>query len=281
MSVPPGAGTSIFCEQCGRSLAADATVCPRCGYEVADEEAAFAALQDWAAASPPPAAPDPQPAIQSSSSGRPQISGTPITLGDGEKVWREYAVTTLPSVRLLGIPLGRATGNGTLYVTDSRVMFFATFQKRGGKRSVLLQETQLEHVTGISAYVARSFSLVAIAVVAVLALAGLAQLANGPVGNGLLLLILAAVGAMFLAQGLGQRGSVGVRIHSGATQASPLGFGEIGEGKGLLSRARGGATDLLMGLPGPQAEQVVNELGALIADLRSKGTLAGTHWGVG
>ncbi|HTD08347.1 MAG TPA: hypothetical protein VK680_05610 [Solirubrobacteraceae bacterium] len=228
---------------------------------------------------------------------RPCIPGTDIALGDGERVWKQYAVTHLPAREILGLRISRATGRGTLFVTNARVLFFATFERRGGKRSLVLQETQVEHVTGVSAYVSRSFSLFAAVIVCVIGLAGLSSVLEGSTGGGLLLLIIAGFGAFLLSQGLGQRGAVGVSIHSGSSQSSPLGFGGETRGGGffkslfvsilgpygqLLTAASGpqDARDLLLALPGPQAEQVVVELGALIADLQSKGDLAGTHWGV-
>jgi hypothetical protein len=270
----------MYCENCGAEIAADAIVCAKCGYEVSGDGESTTAFQ-------------PQP-----SDPKPRIAGTQIVLGDGETVWREYAVTQFPAPEILGMHLSRHRGSGSLYVTDSRVLFFATYERRGGrKRSIILQETQVEHVTGVTAFVSRSVSLWGLVIVGLIGLFGLIALLEESTGPGIALLLIAAFGAFLLTQGLGRRGTVGVRIHSGATQASPLGFGQLGESRGrlramleaalgpygqLLSAASGpqDASDLLMALPGPDAERVIVELGALIADLQSKGSLAGTHWGV-
>jgi hypothetical protein len=259
-----------------------AQVCTKCGQAVVAEPFA-----------PSPHAPPPP--IPGSPT-RPTIPGTEITLGDGEHVWKRYAVSYIPEFRFLGIRLSRATGTGTLFVTNARVLFYAAYERRGGKRSTLIQETQVENVTGLSAFVSRSFSLVAAFVVLILGLSGLEALKHEAVGEAFLLLLLCGVGAYLMSQGHGQRGSVGVSIHSGSSEKSPLNFGLVDDRRsgfgaalrsllgpfGRLLFGAGGqsAFDLLIAPPGPDAEQVVQELGALIGDLRSKGGLAGTHWGV-
>jgi len=270
-----------FCENCGAEMALDMVVCSKCGYEVrrGDEmEAPASTLPD--------------------NDTYDRIPGTHIALGDGEKVWRSYAVTQFPTPRLFGQRVARHRGGGTLYVTDARVMFFATYERRGGhKRSMVLQETQVGQVTGVTAFVSRSFSLWTIILVGLIGLLALGLLAGGSKGSGVLLLLITAFGVFLISQGFGSRGTVGVRIHSGSTQESPLGFGQLGDGPGrmralldgllgpygqLLSAVSGprDASDLLLALPGPDAERVIIELGALIADMQSKGSLAGTHWGI-
>lgn len=273
-----------FCENCGAEMTPSMVVCQKCGYEVNDQTDGLE--------SPVSTLPD--------NDSYDRIPGTQIALGDGEKVWRSYAVTQFPRPRIFGKRVARHRGSGNLYVTDARVMFFATYERRGGrKRSIVLQETQVGQVTGVTAFVSRSVSLWTLIVVGLIALLGLVALADGSKGDGILLLLIAGFGAFLISQGLGNRGNVGVRIHSSSSQVSPLGFGELGDGSRsgrlraiiesllgpfgqLLSTAAGpqDASDLLVALPGPDAERVVLELGALIADLQSKGSLAGTHWGV-
>jgi hypothetical protein len=273
-------GASAFCENCGNRLpSGGVTVCPRCGYEVADEMVTTSTASE-----------EPTTALVD---GRPTIPGTPIPLGDGETVWRQYDVTEIPALRLFGVTLSRASGAGRLYVTESRLLFFAAFRHRRGRhRSVVVQETHLEHVTGISAYVSQGLSRFVVLVVLLLGLGGLFDVGRGSVGEGFLLLLLAGAVVFLISIGLGQKGTIGVRVHSADTQSSPIGFGELGEEHqpGLLRMLLGpigrlmmgpqDARDLLMGRPGIDAEAVVVELGALVSDLQSKGNLAGTHWGV-
>jgi hypothetical protein len=213
------------------------------------------------------------------------LPGTPILLGDGEIIWRQYRAAQLRT---------RAQGEGMLYVTDARVVFFARAKGRGTQRpSALVQQTKLEHITGLAAYVSRRISLGLFVLTFLLGLAALAALANN---SWLALLVLAALTAgcvTILVRGAAKRGSVGVMIHSTATQASPIGFGQFGEqrsGIGNLIHALiqpllalfgvYTAFDVLVGFPGQDSEQIIAELGSLIFDLQSRGDLAGTHWGV-
>jgi hypothetical protein len=128
-----------------------------------------------------------------------------------------------------------------------------------------------------------------------LGLLALGSFDRGSALVGLALLGAATIGVLLIAQGFARRGSVGLRIHASGSQASPLGFGKIGEEQrgllrwfllgplgGLLTSMSGprDAGDLLMALPAEHADQVIVELGALVADLQSKGSLAGMHWGL-
>jgi Double zinc ribbon len=275
-----------FCANCGRPLPGSATVCPACGFEALAETTEVAVAESRTV----PAA--------STASGRPLIPGTPIALGDGERVWKRYRVTALPVIEILGIRLTRFAGEGTLFVTDSRLIFFSTFTRRRQRhRSMLIQETQLEHVTGLGAYVARSFNVFAFVVACLVGILGLAALTQGQPGFGLLLLLASGVAIAALLQGLGYAGSVGLGVQSGAMQGTAIGFGgQVGherEPRGWMRLLLGpfgrifaflsgptNAADLLMAMPGPDAEQVIVELGALIKDLQSKGSLAGSHWDV-
>jgi hypothetical protein len=185
------------------------------------------------------------------------------------------------------------TGRGTLYVTDSRVLFYASLTQRRGRASALIQETQLQHVTGLMAYVSRSWSWFGFMLTLLIGLVGYAALTGGHALIGIVLLALAAAGVSLLLTGLALRGTVGVRLTSSAAQSSPLGFGALGDPRGGFWRSLLGpfgavitliwgprdATDLLLAMPGPDAERVIVELGALIADLQVRGSLAETHWG--
>jgi hypothetical protein len=213
------------------------------------------------------------------------LPGTPLLLGDGEVVWRQYRVSQLHR---------RDQGEGTLYVTDARVVFYARAKGRGTRRaSELVQQTKVGEVTGLTAYVSRRLSIGWLLTTALFVLLLLVALL-GRSWRGILLFALLTAGAIaMLVRGVAKRGSVGVRIHSGATQASPIGFGQFEEQHGVVGQLLNSiaqpflallgvytAFDVLVGFPGQDAEQVIAELGALIFDLQSRGSLAGTHWGV-
>jgi len=213
------------------------------------------------------------------------LPGTPILLGDGEVIWRQYRASQLRT---------REQGEGTLFVTDARVVFFARARGRGTQRpSALVQQTKLEHVTGLAAYVSRRISLALFLVTIFLALITLGSLAGRAWLFVIIFGVLTAGCIMLLAGGAAKRGSVGVIIHSSATQASPISFGQFGEQRSPLGNlvhtlfapllALFGvftAFDVLVGLPGQDSDQIIAELGALIFDLQTQGNLAGSHWGV-
>jgi hypothetical protein len=90
-----------------------------------------------------------------------------------------------------------------------------------------------------------------------------------------------------------KRRQVGVRVWSSLSQPSAIGFGDFGE-LGFIAKVLSGllgpvydlfqaktAFDVLFGYATPEADDVIAELGALVIDLQSKGSLAETHWGVG
>lgn len=230
------------------------------------------------------AIPEPAPTPEHPASAVGVIEGTHIALGDGERVWREYAVTELRR---------REQGQGKLYVTDSRVIFLAKARGRASTRaSVLIQETKLEHITGLSAYVSRKISVFWFVLTILLGLGALFQLTLDSSSSTafIVLLVLAGAAAIPLIRGAHRRGSVGVTIHSGSSLASPISFGEVTDkqsrGLGLLVQRLFGflgaptAFDVVVGIPAEDAERVISELGALIIDLQTKGSLAATRWGI-
>jgi hypothetical protein len=275
-----------YCANCGNQLEAGAGMCPWCKHEVVVDNGLPSSANG-------PSTQVVAPQHQASVVKPPTIEDTTIVLGDGEKVWKRYAVSYLPGFELFGIRLSRPAGTGTLFVTNSRVLFLATHRRRGKRSSRLVQETRVQLITGVSAFVTRRSGWLAPLVILVCGLLALIALARGSAGKAIVLLVIAAV-AYTIGQRLGERRTVGVVIHSSQSEVSPLSFGQVGESGGLrallalfaplarlLSSGAQDARDLQIAPAGPQAEQVVNELGALIADLQSKGDLAGTHWGVG
>lgn len=212
------------------------------------------------------------------------LPGTPILLSDGETLWRQYQVVQLHT---------RQQGEGSLYVTDSRVIFFARAKGRGTQRpSLLVQQTKLKNITGLAVYVTRRISLwlflfiifgigwtlvwfsVHLVLVAILSLA----------------VVVACVLAVVL--GKANHGAVRVRIDAEGSDSSPIAFGRYGRHgpiaimlNSLITPLRAifgvfTAIDVPIGMPGEDAEKVVAELGALIMDLQTRGSLAGEHWGV-
>jgi hypothetical protein len=213
---------------------------------------------------------------------RKTLPGTPILMGHGEVVWRTYKAAQLRT---------RQQGEGTLFVTDSRVVFYARARGRGTQRpSMLVQQTKLDNVTGLAAFVSRRISLTLFMFVLFGVSATLISLVIAP-PFGVMWGILTTIGIIALIGGAAKRGSTGVILHAGASETSPIGFGQFGEQRsqtGQLIHALLGpllalfgvhtAFDVLIGFPGEQSEQLIAELGALITDLQNRGSMAANHW---
>jgi hypothetical protein len=210
-----------------------------------------------------------------------QQTQLPFRLGIDEKIWRIYDVARLP----------RRRGTGTLFVTDSRLVFYAHAKGRGTLRpSQLVQQTRLKDITGVAAYVTRRYSLLLVMATVFFGIAGLGSLFASPAG-GFVFLAIAALGVVLLARGGAKRGATGVAISSQSSESSPIDFGYSTERNAYgffmtmwrpLFNLLGvyTAEDVLFGRPGEHSDQVVHELGALILDLQTRGVHAAPHWGV-
>jgi hypothetical protein len=269
--VPPG---DAFCEGCGAQLSGAAGM------------SEGASPQNHPTMVVPPFEAMPETPLQPALSRAVAVAGatlpgTPLIIGDGETLWRQYEVSQLRT---------RERGQGTLFVTDARVVFYARAEGRGTQRgSALVQQTKIGDITGVSAFVSHRVSLGWLITTAILGLITLSSLAGGRWGYFVVFGLLLAVAITMLVRGAAKRGSVGVMIHGASTQQSPIAFGQFGESHGTIYRLLSPllallgvytAFDVLVGFPGRDAEQVIAELGALIFDLQSRGSLAGTHWGV-
>jgi hypothetical protein len=211
------------------------------------------------------------------------LPGSPVRLGQGEVIWKQYRAVQLR---------GRSGGEGILYVTDSRVVFYARAKGSGTQReSSMVQQTKLEDVTGLAAYVSHRISL---GLLLCTVFAGLVTLIALLTHQALWIFIWLVIFALLLATLFGsgtKHGRAGVVIHARATMASPIGFGYFGSQRGsafwtafwlpirLLFRAYT-ALDVTFGAPGEDSSELIAELGALIMDLQTRGTLAEGHWGV-
>jgi hypothetical protein len=277
------------CQVCQREVRPGDAFCESCGAQLSSAQLATGwsppASQPSVAAAPPlnvasnfspPPVRSPAAVIAGAT-----LPGTPLVVGDGEMLWRQYEVSQLRT---------REHGQGILFVTDARVVFYARAKGRGTQRgSALVQQTKIGDITGMSAFVSHRVSLGWLITTAILGLLTLSSLAGGRWGYFVVFGLLLGVAIVMLVRGAAKRGSVGVMIHGASTQQSPISFGQFGETHGLIYRLLSPllgllgvhtAFDVLIGFPGRDAEQVIAELGALIFDLQSRGSLAGTHWGV-
>ena len=186
---------------------------------------------------------------------------------------------------------GGSGGNGTLYVTNARVIFYAKAKGRGTQReSQLLQQTRLQDITGVAAYVSYRISLGLIILTAVFALGLLAALLTKVVLWIIIDALVVAVCVMIIVGGGSRRGGAGVTIHSASTETSPINFGSFASRHSGFLRVLLGpfavffraytAFDVAFGAPGEDSDGVIAELGALILDMQQRGNDALERWRV-
>jgi hypothetical protein len=205
----------------------------------------------------------------------------------------EHVLKTYEAVVLRPGLLRRKRGHGTLYVTDARVVFYAWVYPRGTQRqSWLLQQTKLEDISGLHADVSRRVSLGLLVLTAFFGLATLGTLFTLLLPLTLLFAILTVLCAALMMWDAARRGSVNVTIQARGYNASSIVFGHLGGERFFDQLMRYlffpilffvrfyGAGDVATGDPGPDADQLLHELGALILDLQTRGTMSYPHWGI-
>lgn len=180
-----------------------------------------------------------------------------IALAPGEIVVREYHVAALWH------------SNVWLTVTDRRIVVSASSSVFG--RRVLVREVHLSDVTGVTAYIGGGTSGPAgvVAVASVMVALWLRDLSQFLV---IAALIVAGYFAWQVAVSLGERIHISVQTKSGAevplTHSAALGWGGGGTARPVAGWAEAG----------PDAERVVQELGALVLDLQTSGHSAAERW---
>lgn len=276
------------CSTCNAPVDTADAYCGSCGSEVAvrtggivlESQAEPVVLE--AVPSPPNVSPLPAP------SAREAIGQVPFRLAYDEILLKKYEAIVLRT-RFLK----RKRGQGTLYVTDARLVFYASVIPRGTQRiSKLMQQTKLEDISGLTAYVTRRISLGLLLLTGGFAFATLATLLSLFLIGTFIFLILTVISGIFLMVDAANRGKVGVVIKSRENDNSPIEFGFGGRAGIADTLVRGiltpiliffpsySAFDVLYGDPAENADQLVHELGALVMDLQTRGSTAYEHWGM-
>jgi hypothetical protein len=277
--------TGNFCDICGAAVEAPPQPDPADALE--PQTAAGTAAWPSAPAMSAPSTPvtgTPVVTAATTLAGPGRLPNSPVLLCQDEHVLRVYRAVQLRSAR---------RGEGTLYVTDARVVFYARAEGRGAQRqSAIVQQTKLQDITGIQAFVSRRISMLLLALIVFFGLGAIGSLLARDVVTLLVCLAVVAACLLIIAGGSGQRGRAGVKIHSLATQATPISFGTFDVYRNpfliilttiinpllLFMRAQT-AFDVLVGRPGVDSDALISELGALIMDLQTRGTLSLDHWG--
>lgn len=285
---------AVNCYNCGTATEPTQKFCESCGAKVTAEPLAPPRMAGSAPPSQVPSAdpiPGPRPvagpAVQPSA-GPPvagpgmTLPGSPIRLGDGERVLRQYHAVQLRT---------RRRGEGTLYVTDARIVFFARAQGRGAQRaSSLMQQVRLEDVCGLQAFVNRRTNVLLLLFTAFMGLAALISLATGAILPFIVSFLIAGTAIAAIVGGAGERGKAGVSVQ--ARQAQPaMGYGDFEPHRNILVallslfifpllvilRAQT-AFDVALGRPGQDSDLLIAELGALVLDLQTRGEMAVAYW---
>jgi hypothetical protein len=199
----------------------------------------------------------------------------------------EAILKTYEAVQLTPGLLRRKRGQGTLYVTDARVVFYAWVYPRGTQReSWLLQQTKLEDISGLYASVSRRISMGLLMLTTFFGLATLGTLVTLFFLGTFIFAILTIASIFFLLWDAARRGDVGVTISSRQIGTSPIAFGHRPR-KGFADMLIPGfifrsysAADVLYADPAEDADRLIHELGALILDLQTRGKMAYPHWGI-
>ena len=255
------------CQRCGALIVAQSSFCENCGTPVEPS-------------GPLPLVPAPSPGVAAPGT-RGVLPDSPIQLGHGEVLWRQYEAVRLRS---------RRRGIGTLYVTDARVVFYAWATGRGPQgRSHLVQQIKLEDVRGFSAYVTNRLSTLLLLFTIWFGLLTLGTLFSLLLPLTLLFAILTGVCFALLFTDWAKRGYAGVTLQARHVSDSAVTFGGGPRNSPFLTLLLWPvlvflrsytAVDVLVGKPGKDSEAIISELGALIMDLQTQGSFAGQHWGV-
>ena len=301
----------MTCTNCGQQLDPSDSFCDNCGTPVpataggillersqpADTPAAAPRMESLQY--PPPAAEPgygqfPPPAAEPTFS---QLAPPPPQLVPSQPRFRlaqdETILKTYEAVQLRTPWFKRKRGQGSLYVTDARLVFYAWVYPRGTQRaSWLLQQTKLEDISGLSVYVSRRISLGLLVLTVFFGLSTIGTLLTLLLPFAFIFAVLTVVCAVALVRDAAKRGSVGVDINSRDDGTSPISFGH-GTRLGFIDTVMRilmlpimifvhsySAFDVVAGDPAEDADRLVHELGALILDLQTRGTLAYEHWGI-
>jgi hypothetical protein len=210
-------------------------------------------------------------------------------LAHGEQILKAYEVVVLrPGL------FKRQRGHGTLYVTDARVVFYAQVYPRGTqKESSVFQQTKLEDISGLAANVSRRLSLGLAVLTLAFGIATIATLLTLLLPFTILFAIVTAILVFALIRDANRSGDVGVAINSRELGNSTIIFGHQPRERGRLDTAGRllifpiaiflrtySAFDVMAGDPGEDATELLHELGALIIDLQTRGTMAYPDWNI-
>lgn len=186
-----------------------------------------------------------------------------LRLAPDEVLVKEYQATRLLSPK----------ADGFLLVTNRRVIFVGEGAAWRGS-SVIIREVHLPDVSGVSSYYGAGIHfgyLIAGILSALVILSFIGFMMKVPV-----LLVLLAVPVFLIWKALNTKGkTIAMAIYCRSQSESPIAFAAQ---KSRFAMLRSDAARAVIAEPGPDAELVIREIGALILDLQTRGTLAVELW---
>ena len=196
-----------------------------------------------------------------------------VRLAEGECVVKEYWATT-----------GRtwwSKVDGYLVVTNRRLLFVGEGNTKVG-RSILIREVHLPDVSGVSSYYGKGLCITCLIIAAILGFVIIPQLASflfvvARIHSGYILLLLLPL--IILSVWLvwkAIRKTISLIIHSRSGDESPVAL--VAAQSKRFPFAGAHAAQAVVAGPGPDAELLVSEIGALILDLQTRGNLAVEAW---
>jgi hypothetical protein len=183
-----------------------------------------------------------------------------VVLANGEQPVREYHVTRME----------RPNGDGYLLVTNRRLLFVSEAQEIAG-HSVLIRETHLPDISGVTGYVSKGLSIGRIILIALLTFFCLGWgFLYWPL---FLTLALPAYLVWRLWKSQGKEITLVIRARGQSESSVEL---VTRQNTGIFGR-RYPLAGVILG-PGPDAERAIQEIGALVLDLQTLGDVALELW---
>lgn len=201
------------------------------------------------------------------------ITNTNLLLAEGEINVKSYHCTTFSKgfwARIFSL-----ASDGYLSVTNKRVIFYGD----GVGQSSLVCEVPLQSVQGVNSYTGKGRNLGAMIVGIILSLIiGLSLFNSGKYDDNIIYMLLGIVvlfGGIFVAIKGCRYTNYTLAIQADGSNSYPISIGDKTFGRGLTGQ---GAINSMDTFPTGQSEILRRELGALILDLQTMGSLAIDKW---
>lgn len=198
------------------------------------------------------------------------ISNTDILLGEGEVNVKSYHCTTWNKGFLSKVL--SLSSDGYLSVTNKRVIFFGD----GGKQSSLVSEVPLESVTGVNSYTGRGTNIRGLIFGIILTM--IFTFLIGSLSHstfGIIFSIVIFILGIFITLRMNRYTNYTLSIFSNASDSCPISIGDRTFGRGLTGQ---GAKVSMNTMPTAESLVLRRELGALILDIQTMGTLGVDKW---